>query len=273
MLRVRSSYLVPDEASRLRYREAPFSGLAYDVGDDGVLRAIAAVEGGRITGESSDWIELPAGGVRVDWELLEQPEDYGPQLFLGAPFTGVAYFFERSGACVAEVEHVHGYATEVSQREWYEEGEPREVIGGGEYTSWFQDGRLKRRATGGVVVYNLITRDDDGRLAGIVLRDPSLFDLAAVSAMTLSDDLMLLGGGVDSALLRDLRDHGGLSATRRLRLIETGIGPEGVGVIASLGNLAELWLEDNPRFGPAEARQVEALRPDCKVHLEAVRAF
>jgi hypothetical protein len=225
------------------------------------------VDQGVVTGASDDWIAIPERGARVDRSILEIEEDYGPMLFRGAPFTGAAYYFEDSGACVAEVACADGHATEVLQRAWYESGAPQEIIGGGEYTSWFEDGRLQRRAVRGTVLYNLILRDD-GLLGGILVADPQLFDLEAVRRLSFADEVFLIGRAVDDDLLRTLRDHTGLDAVPRLRLIKTSVGPAGLEVLASLDGLAALWLVKNPALRAEHAEQLQARRPDCAVHFE-----
>lgn len=281
MLRVRWSALIPDDDGRLcrsvalitrsdgrtgRFGE-PFSGLVYGVDDDGIVGPIFEVNDGVVTGERDDWIAIPERGLRVDRSSLDIEEDYGPMLFGGAPFTGAAYYFEDSGACTAEVAYADGQATEVSQRAWYESGAPRELVGGGEYTSWFEDGRLQRRAVRGTVLYNLILRDD-GRLGGILVADPRLFDLEAVRRLPFADELFLIGRAIDDALLRTLRDHTGLDAVPRLRLIKTSVGPAGLEVLASLAGLAALWLVKNPALRIEDAEQLQARRPGCAVHVE-----
>lgn len=267
MQRVRADVLVQGEDGKLRYGEAPFSGLAYRVGEDGVVGGIVVVDGGAITGPSTDWLPLPEGGQRVDAASLEMAEDYGPQLFSGKPLTGVAHHFTPSGVCVAEVEHEGGYATEVSEREWYETGQPKVLIGGGEYTSWFQDGRLQRRGMGGKLVYALNTRDD-GRLMGLVLEDASFLDLEVAGRLSPVDDFMLLGAAIDTTILRTLRDRTGIGAVPRLRLVKTGVDSGGVEVLASFPNLLEIWLDRNPGLGPREAREIELRRRGCVVHVE-----
>jgi hypothetical protein len=267
MQRVRADFLVPGEDGKLRHGEAPFSGLAYQIGEDGVLSGIVAVEEGVITGPSTDWLALPEGGLRVDWASLEMREDYGPRLFRDRPFTGIAYYFTERGFCGAEMELKDGYPTEVSEREWYETGQPKVLIGGGEYMSWFPDGRLERRGMGGVQVYGLNIQDD-GRLRGLVLEDATFLNLEILRRLTPTEDFMMLGAAIDADLLRFLRDQTEIGAVQKLRLVKTGIDAGGVGVLASFKNLVEIWLDRNPGLGPQEARQIEQRRPGCVVHVE-----
>lgn len=267
MQRVRANVLVQGDDGKLRHGETPFTGLSYRVGDDGVLSGIVVVDGGTITGPSTDWLALPEGGLRVDAASLEIVEDYGPQLFSGKPLTGIAYHFTPSGLCVAEVAHEGGYPTEVSERKWYETGQPKVLIGGGEYTSWFRDGCLERRGMGGKLVYALNTRDD-GRLLGLVLEDASFLDLEVAGRLSPVEDFMLLGAAIDTAILRVLRDRTGIGAVPKLRLVRTGVGKDGVGVLASFANLGEIWLDGNPGLGLREAREIEMRRRGCVVHVE-----
>lgn len=284
MRRVNWSALTPDADGRLRYpggtitdpegvrryRGVPFSGLAYRV-EDGVVESIAVVQEGVVSGVSDDWIDVPEGGLRVDADLLDEEEDYGPLLFKGAALTGAAYDFAASGACIEEVEYVDGRATETSQRAWYESGAPREVIGEGVYTSWFQDGRLQRRAEKGTLLFNLILRDD-GRLGGIFVAEPGFFDVDTVRRIPFSDEVLLIGKAMDAEVLRSLHDHTGLRAVPRLRLIETSVGPTGVDLLVSFLGLVELWLVNNLALGPQDAEQIRRRRPECVVHFEAEEA-
>jgi hypothetical protein len=267
MLRVRSSALTTDDEGRSCYLAAPFSGLAYRVDDDGVVSALAVVEQGKITGASDDWLALPEGGSRVARTSLETAEDYGPLLWQSAPFTGVVYFFDRRGACVVEEAYVAGYATEEARRAWFASGALQRLVQGEEGSTWFEDGRLQAKGVGDTVLLNLVM-GDDGRLAGLVLGDASLLDLETVRRARLADELLLIGPAIDDALLRALRDQTALGEVPRLRLIDTSVGPEGLGVVASLAGLVELWLTNNPALHADEVERYQARVPGCTVHFE-----
>lgn len=204
-----------------------------------------AASEGVITGPSPDWLPLPEGGLRVNSALLEMPEDYGPRLFQGRPFTGVAYAFTRNGYCTSEVEYAGGFATEVSERRWYVSGQPKMHVDGGEYTSWFPDGRIQRRGLKGELVYGLNTRDD-GHLRELVLRDASFLDMEILSALTPTEEFQMLGGAVDTAMLHTLREQTDIGAVPRLRLVQTRVGAEGVEILAAFKNLREVWFDGNP---------------------------
>ena len=264
LLRVRASALAPGEYARLEYQDAPFSGLVYDVREDGIVTAITAVADGTATDPSFDWLPLPENGIRVDSSFIGEREDYGPELFQNSPVTGVVYFFAPSGACTAEVEFKDGHFTDASLRRWYENGAPRQITGDGESASWAADGRLLSRAIAGNLVYNLIVRDN-GWLDGLVLRDKALFDLETIRAFPTSEDFMLLGRAVDSELLGLARSRTTIGEASYLRLIETLIGPEGIEEILAFHRLSRLDIKRNPRLGAEEAEAIRSRRPGLEV--------
>ncbi len=265
MQRLRTGFLVQGADGRLRHGQARFSGVAYRMGRDGTLDALVAVDEGVPVGASTDWLALPEDGLRVDSAALELPGDYGPRLYQGRPFTGLAYTFTRTGYCTSEVEYAGGFATEVCERRWYVTGQPRVHVDGGEYTAWFPDGRIQHRGCRGELVYGLITRDD-GHLRELVLRDARFLDLGLLCTLTLTDAFQLLGAGVDTALLRTLQARTGLGGIRTLRLVQTRLGADGVDVLATFANLQEVWFDGNPGLGAREARRLEQLRPGCVAH-------
>ncbi|MFO0615561.1 MAG: hypothetical protein U0414_23410 [Polyangiaceae bacterium] len=276
MLRVRWHAFVSDDQGRLVFpRDAdgrpsePFSGLAYHV-EEGVVRALLVVTDGVATGASDDWLPIPEGGLRVDASLVAEEEDYGPQLFKGAPLTGAVYDFLPTGECIAETVYVDGRPTEESERTWYPTGAPRDWVGNGEAAAWFPDGRLQRRAAGGAMQMNLIVRDD-GRLGGIYLADPTLLDLDTVRRMTFSDEVLLIGPSVDASLVRALASTTTLGAVPRLRVIETGAGAEIVEVLAALPGPRAVWLSRNAGLDAEDAARLERLRPEVAVHFEPPR--
>jgi quercetin dioxygenase-like cupin family protein len=179
--RVRSSFLVPGPHGKLHHRGTPFSGLAYDVNDDGVVGPIRVVDQGVVTGISSDWIDLPRDGSRVDMQFMDPLDDYEPLRYNDERFTGVAYFFASSGECAGEWEYVAGRRTHVADHEWYKSG--RELTKGDE------------RGRPRLIIH------DDGRLAGINFGDPARLNPAVVSRMALADDLRLIGRGIDMKIL------------------------------------------------------------------------
>jgi hypothetical protein len=267
MRRVRSSALVKDAEGRLSDPAGPFSGLAYPVDDEGRVGALAVVEEGIVTGSSEDWLVLPEGGSRIDRSKLEIAEDYGPLLAHHAPFTGVVYAFDRSGACVAEEACVAGYPTEEARTEWYASGALRARVRGEEGAAWFEDGRLQAKGVGDAVQLNLVT-GDDGRLQGLVLGDAGLLDLASVERLTFADELSLIGPAIDTALLTTLSRRTALAEVPRLRLIETGAGPEVVDLLVTFARLTTLWLSKNPALRPDDAQRMRTARPDCTVHYQ-----
>jgi hypothetical protein len=265
-LRARLSALATDEEGRLCRMGVPFSGLAYCVADEGIVCEIKVVEKGTVIGPSSDWLDV-GRGRRLDRASLDLADDYGPLVWRGTPVDGVVYFFDTRGVCLVEEAYEAGQPTDAARREWYASGAPKALLRGSEGSAWFEDGRLRNRRGDGRTLLNLVVRQD-GRLGGIVLQDQSLFDVATVRPMVLSDDVMLLGRGIDARLLGMLLDETELGAVPRLRLIETAIGPQDVGVLASLPGLGELWLAKNPSLSPHDADVLRARRPDCVVHYE-----
>jgi hypothetical protein len=81
--------------------------------------------------------------------------------------------------------------------------------------------------------------------------------------------VILLGKGIDAALLRALVDEMKLASVPRLRLIQTALEAEAIDLLASLPGSRELWLVKNPGLGVHEAGALRARRLDCVVHHEA----
>ena len=266
MRRVRSSALTTDDEGRSCHAGAPFSGLAYRVDDEGVVREIQVLVQGAVTGVSDDWLEL-GEGERLDRESLDLEDAYGPLLRRGAKVDGVVYFFDPRGACLLEETYSAGQPTDTARREWYPSGAPKALVRGADGWAWFEDGRLRARAVDGRTLLNLVVREDGG-LGGIVLHDPDLFDMGTVRPMAVSKELLLTGHGIDDRLLGALRDETKLGAVTRLRLIDTAVGPEGVEILVSLPGLREVWLAKNRSLGPGQSEELRARRPDCLVHHE-----
>lgn len=265
--RIALSALLPDEAGLLLRDGAPFSGLAYRVGAEGIVEGIEKVEGGRVVGASSDWLDLGAGH-RLDRAHLELGDAYGPLLWRGAPVDGIVYVFDRQGVLLLEEAYDAGEPADTARREWYPSGAPKALLQGKDGSAWFEDGRLRSRRIDGTTTFNLVVRED-GRLAGMTIDDRSLLDIASLEAMPLSDEVMLVGGAIDAALLQALVDGTKLASVPRLRFIQTALAADAVDVLASLPWPRELWLAKNASFGVPEAEALRARRPDFVVHDEA----
>jgi hypothetical protein len=269
MQRMKSSSLVADEQGRLTRGGVVFSGLAYRVREDGLLDAIDIVDEGVVQGISDDWIPSPAGGgPRVDSASLQIIEDYGPRRWQGEPLAGIAYFFRLDGTLDVEDAYVRGYATDKARRAWYASGAPRQVVQGEEGTVWFEDGRLQAKGVGDQVWLNLVVGQEDGRLRAVILNDASLFQLDSVARLAWADDVSLVGAGIDATVLAQLGGQTGLRTVRRLSVVETSVGSDGVQTLGSLASLTTLWLSRNRGLAAWDVDAVRALRPDCVVHYE-----
>lgn len=266
MRRIRTSTLTTDDNGRLSYEGARFSGLAYRVEDDGVVRELLAVSEGSVSGTSDDWLPQ-LEGARLDRASLELADAYGPLLWRGAPVDGIVYTFNGQGLCLVEEAYASGQPADTARREWYPSGAPKADMRNGDGWAWFEDGRVRARATPEQTLLNLPVRDD-GSLSGIVLHDPSLLDVTSVKPMAFSNEFLLTGRGVDDRLLQTLRDETGLGTVLRLHLIDTAVTPASVEVLASLKSLNELWLRRNRALGPGQVEALRARRPDGVVHYE-----
>ena len=91
--RVRSSVLTPSAGDRSLLAGTPFSGLAYKVEDNGIVREIRVFEDGAMTGVSDDWVDS-GGNARLDRAVLDLAGDYGPLVRGDEPVTGIVYFFD-----------------------------------------------------------------------------------------------------------------------------------------------------------------------------------
>ena len=268
MPRVRWSALAADEAGRLCFQGRPFTGLAYRVDDDGIVQALERIDQGHRSGPSDDWLALPDDGQRLDLSYLAMAGDYGPYLWRGAQVTGVVYTFHREGPCLVEEAYRGGQPTDEARRAWYPSGAPQQLVQGQDGTAWFEDGGLQSKGTGETTLLNLVVRDD-GRLGAINVGDAALLDLAAIARMPLSDEVFLIGNGIDTAQLVALRQATALAAVPRLRLSETAVGPEVIEVLAAFQGLQLLGLRKNAGLRPEDAARLTSLRPDVRVEYQA----
>ncbi|MCU1738048.1 MULTISPECIES: hypothetical protein [Pseudomonas] len=265
--RIRADFLTRDEAGKFLFEGTAFSGLAYRVGEDSVLTEIVSVDAGLVEGPSADWLTLPAGGKRVERRSLKMDEDYGPELYQGLAFTGIAYSFTASGRCFAELEYLNGFVSDENRREWYASGEPKALAAGDETTTWFENGRLMSKQIGDDETYG-VRIGRDGCWWGLVLLDGALLDLDQLGGLTSAEEMLLAGAAITSQVLVKLKALTTISTCRRLRLFETGIDATAVDVLVSFGQLEEIWLDRNPGLGPEAARQLELRKPGCVVHVE-----
>ena len=267
--RVRSSVLTPSAGDRSLLAGTPFSGLAYKVEDNGIVREIRVFEDGAMTGVSDDWVDS-GGNARLDRAVLDLAGDYGPLVRGDEPVTGIVYFFDGPGNCVVEEAYADGFPADTARRGWYASGAPEALLQGPEGWAWFEDGRLKARVVDEESVLSLIEQED-GALRGIALVDKTLLDIASVRLMIPADEVLLIGPGIDADILRALREETRLVAAHRLWLTDTSLGPNDLELIASLDGVKDLWLARNASLGPAEAEALRSRRNDWTVHYEAPR--
>lgn len=267
MRRVWAGALGLGDDGALRFDGEVFSGLALRVDQAGIVEAIEIVEAGHVVGASEDWLPLPEGGTRVVRAALQMESDYGPLLFDGEPITGVVYWFGAGHVCELEQVVVRGLPIDEGRRSWYPSGSPMQLIRGEDGFSWFEDGRLESRRVGMDTLLNVVV--NDGRLTALVLGDAGLFDLTTVGRTPFASELVLVGAAIDAPLLATLRERAGLYAVERLRLVETGAGPEVADVLGSLPALTTLWLQANTGLDAAAVERLRAALPRCVVHHDA----
>lgn len=269
MLRVRADRLAIGADGLLHWHgvATPYDGAAYHMTPAGRLAAIVTVAGGVAGAASSDWIDLPAGGERVDYAVLDLGDGSGPCLLDGSPFAGVVYTFEADGQCSAEMQYADGFATETSGREWYPGGALERFIDpAGTVSEWTADGTLEGYVVGSELRYG-ITLGDNGRVGVLTLADRLLLDAAVLERLGFDDEVWLIGPAVDAAVLRTLA---GLRTVSGLRLIRTAFAAADLAMLAALPALRTVWLQQNPGLDAAAARQLAAARRDWTVYLDDV---
>lgn len=267
MLRVRADRLALGADGLLHWQgmATPYDGAAYHMTAAGRLAAIVSVAGGVAGAASSDWIDLPAGGERMDYAALDVGDGSGPCLLDGSPFAGVGYTFEADGQCSAEMLYADGFATETSGREWYPGGAPQRFIDpAGTVAEWAVDGTLDGYVVGAELRYG-ITLGDNGRVGVLTLADRSLLDTASLERLGFDEEVWLIGPAIDAAVLRALA---GLQTVSGLRLIRTAFTAADLAALAALPALRTVWLQENPGLDAAAARQLAAARGDWTVYLD-----
>ena len=266
MLRVRSDALLGDDEGRRWFRGQLFHGLAYEVEADGRVAGLVSMVAGRAADPSSDWLPLPPGGVRADRASLEMAGDYGPWTWLGLPVCGVVYSFAVDGTCSVEETFDDGLPDDRGRRAWYGSGAPNILVEQAGSTVWFEDGSVRTRRIDDVLLLNLIV-SEQGWLRGIVLKGASLLDVDSIARRPFAAKLLLLGAGVDDALLARLAALASFRDVQRLAVTETALGRAAVDVLASAERLLSVTLEGNAGLGSIEAERLRALRPEMMVEL------
>ena len=241
-----------------------FTGLAYNVDENGQITELHEIDEGRIKGSSADLIELPEKTRRVAEEFLTMDQDYGPLLYQGQPFTGIGYSFEKNGVCVAERLYTEGYEFGTAERTWYINGNPRSIVIDGESRVWLPDGRLQTLETEEDTILNLILTDA-GLLSGIVLKRTDLFEMIEYADLGLFPNFLLIGPEITPQLLYDLRQHQDFLKIIELTFVETSIDPDALEQLTRLPNLTTIVLKDNPALTRDNAIALKRRLPECAI--------
>ncbi len=263
MLRIRSDFLTLED-NYYFLEGSLFSGLSYDVDDEGLVQGINIIEEGAMTGSSGDILTLPEGGLRVDEEYLEVLEDYGPECYQGEIFKGVVYSFTSEGYCEAEAIYETGFPSIKHTRTWYPSGQQQTIQVDGVTTMWFEDGWVAAKSTLQGFLYNL-RFTDNGELISIILRESEYIDFSTIRKFSLGEELTLIGQAIDAAFLRELDNLLSLAKLKYLRLKETNVNVSFEAILPLLENLSKLELDDNEAISSADALRLKQQRPDCTI--------
>lgn len=264
-MRTRADALIRNTTGALFLGDQIYSGLAYNVTENGIVTSIDIVDQGQITGASGDWYDLPRGGVRVDRAFLDEPEDYGPLLHYGDLVTGVVYSFSHHGPCESEEEYEQGSPSGRAERSWHHSGAPQHDFANDQGTAWFENGHLKAKIVNGETLLNLVERD--GTLTAVVVRDAALFDIASMGGFAIGSNFVLTGAGIDEGLIQMLVDNTNLADVTSLRLNKTSISPDFIQLAIVFHKLKKLDLSGNAAFEHEMAELIRARLPNCAVNV------
>lgn len=247
-----------------------FTGLAYRVSGQGVVEELLEIEDGTIKAASDDLLPLPEGALRVDRRLLDMEEDYGPWLYQGGLFAGLAYAFDRNGFCMAEAEYEDGVESGRQHRSWYPGGEPKTAGTEDGGFAWFPDGRVRAAVGPEGTLLNLIL-DDQGLLEGIYCEDADLLQPEGWKDLPLHQTFSLLGSAFDLPVLIELMRWLDFSGVRHFTIDSTSLAPEALAELARLTVLETVVFAENRRLGRDDAVELKRRRPAMNVLFDEER--
>lgn len=249
-LRVNSKKLQCYGNNRLCFDSIPFSGLAYNLLDNGIIHSIEVVNEGAVLGESVDCIPLPSTeGLRVSYSSVAIDETTKHVLYNDTPLTGILYKFESNGVCTSEEEYIEGFTSNLSSRYWYPNGSPMELIDHSICNPWLSSGEIKPDTKIKITSYNNLTED-----------------IKRSSNKELEDNLILQGNKIDNLLLQRLSEQPSLGRLRKLMLVNTCIDETSTSFFKRFPILEELNLKGNALITKEIAKRISDDLPKCTVN-------
>ena len=242
----------------LFYEDRLFSGIAYELLDEQVVRPLL-VKNGVVEGPHfSPHVDDREGLAHVD--LSEALSDYCLPEYQGQAFTGIAYSF-LGDYCAREVRLENG--DPVLDTWWDKDGTligyERYVSGLGEVYEWYRSGVLKSCRINTSDSYSgYLTFTEDGRLQRLGSRRGFLLNLPEISGKTpyfpfsalpqvLASkgalDISLLGTDVNDTLIESMHAAGLFADTASIELIGTEITSAGLAVLQQCAMLKKIVFQ------------------------------
>ena len=241
-----------------------YTGLAYSFDDQQQLTGLFKFEEGFQVGESNDLLLFGdcKDWLRIDDDLLEQDEDYGPLLYQDIPFTGISYTFDER-YCVAETVYENG--EEEQYRTWYNSGRIHSISDGRSRTEWFENGNIKRQYSSGKHI-RVVGQNRYDKIIFLNLAIPAN-DLQFLSVFGLSHELTLMGAGINRKTLEVIANSPGFDSVKRLKLWRTTVVADLIKVLPNASSLKNLILSENFHVTEECFLLLKAALPECRIEL------
>lgn len=259
-MRIRMQKLVVASAGVLTTEEGrPFTGVAYEVKEDGQIPAVWNVAHGVLAGIHQDEF---AGKRRFLKDKIEYRElgDDVEAYALGAPFHGVICEFLPSGVLFEEEEYSESCGPK-STTAWYPNGVPKWYQASDFELAWHPDGSLSGHREAGFSVS--LPGDHDSRKR-VAMRAKSAEDAARLCKqfpVELEAELVLSGAFGDS----NLATFRGWEKVELIHLSNTLVSSQGLGFLRACPNLQRVELMGAKNFSQEEIHAAMSRIPGCEL--------
>lgn len=258
-MRIRLDKLV-NQDDALTFNQTAFTGVVYDVREDGVVTAISNVVQGRIIGLHQDW---SIDKARCDQGKLQWSDvDDLPRLD-GEVFDGIAYEFDFFGMLESET-HIDIQSEDWPYKEWHPQGTLKAIgCGGYDRRQWHEHGTPHV-----IQLHHLsILFDAEGRLMRIRWEVDCRANPCELTTLAVSNTLHLIGGAINDQFVCQLV---GLERLTLLDLEETCVTNAGLAAFDVCVDLRYFKVNRNKDLSSKQCRDFLARKPECEL-IDAAR--
>ena len=284
MLRVCETHL-SKKNKRFYFKNKIFYGLSYGFNKEGLLKSIKRIINGESMGVCGERLNVDDRETpRVNFDCLidsdnfyegHKTRDYedSQYIFGGKLFQGYAYIFNDEGILVTEASFDDGSESDPYLR-YYPTGSMEVSRLGCERKEWHEDGSLKRQSCYGFDVESGVGTglqfsvhfDERGKLNYFHLEKDYPFNLDELNFVTLAEDLILSGSGINDKVLEILGKKQSYLNVRNICIkYSDNITEEKI-----LGNFSErinsIRLTANKNINKSIVDKIKKNYPDCFVY-------